>query len=60
MLFIRKNYKNKIDRKIFGNTGELMEYIFRNIDTLFNAGFDSAEIRLYRLHHEGDMEIENG
>lgn len=50
-----KDYKdNLIDRKLFDNEYDLLDFMVSNKDTLFNAGFKSAEIRLYRLYLEGD------
>lgn len=51
-----KDYKDGlIDRKLFNSVGDLLEFMLSNNDTyLFNAGFKSAEIRLYRLKLEGD------
>ena len=43
-----KNSDN-IDRKIFCTKDDLLKYLTKNIDTIFNAGFHSAEIKLNRV-----------
>ena len=43
-----KNSDN-IDRKIFCTKDDLLKYLTKNIDAIFNAGFHSAEIKLNRV-----------
>lgn len=48
-----KDYKDgNITRKIFKNEDDLLNYMLENKDTLFNAGFKSAEIRLFRIEEK--------
>lgn len=50
-----KDYKDRqIDRKLFNSVDKLLHFMLSNKDTLFNAGFNAADIRLYRLKLEGD------
>lgn len=52
-----KDYKSTvvdIDRRIFNSTEELLEYMQKQGDCLFNAGFKNAEIRLYRIEVDKD------
>lgn len=37
------------DRKIFHTKSDLLNYLIENENTLFNAGFHSAEIKLNRV-----------
>lgn len=39
----------KVDRKIFSTKKALLKYMEENINTIFNAGFHSSEIHLYRI-----------
>lgn len=51
-----KDYKENgmIDRRLYNSVGELFDYMYKNKETIFNAGFKDAEIRLYRLKLEGE------
>ena len=48
-----KDYKNgMVDRRLYNSVDELLNYMNKDKECLFNAGFHDAEIRLYRLHIE--------
>ena len=48
-----KDYKEgNITRKLFKSEDDLLNYMLENKDTLFNAGFKNAEIRLFRIAEE--------
>ena len=49
-----KDYKDKsnITRKLFNTSDELFNYLLKEGETNFNAGFHSAEIRLNRIKVE--------
>ena len=49
-----KDYKDKSDitRKLFNTLDELFNYLLKEGETNFNAGFYSAEIRLNRIKVE--------
>ena len=50
-----KDYKNgNTERKLFNSTEELLKYIQKEGECIFNAGFHSAEIRLYRIGVENE------
>lgn len=52
-----KYYKDdigNIDRKLFNTREELLRYMVKEGECLFNAGFHSAEIRLNRIEVEKD------
>ena len=55
-----KDYKNNniyggdIDRKLFNTAEELLKYMEKQGERIFNAGFHNAEIRLYRIEVEKD------
>lgn len=56
MYLLEKDYKdrNSIERKLFNSKEELFAYIEKNIETIFNAGWHSAEVRLNRIEVEGE------
>lgn len=49
-----KDYKDNsnIIRKLFNTSEELFNYLIKEEETNFNAGFHSAEIRLNRIEME--------
>lgn len=51
-----KDYKNNshITRKLFNTSKELFEYLLKEGEYNFNAGFHSAEIRLNRIEVENE------
>lgn len=45
-----KDWKDEnITRKLFKNEDDLLNYMLENKTTLFNAGLENAEIRLFRV-----------
>lgn len=53
-----KDYKQEgkevIDRLIFNSSKELFNYLQEEGEKVFNAGFTSAEIHLYRVEVKGE------
>lgn len=51
-----KDYKDRgnIDRRLFNSVEELLDYMQKEKETIFNAGFHSAEIRLNRIEVENE------
>lgn len=51
-----KHYKHDYDtttnRKLFNSVDDLLDYMKTDAECLFNGGFSSAEIRLYRIKVE--------
>lgn len=48
-----KDYKSgMVDRRLYNSVDELLDYMNKDKECLFNAGFKDAEIRLYRLKLE--------
>ena len=41
-----------ITRKLFKNEDDLLNYMLENKTTLFNAGYENAEIRLFRVEEK--------
>ena len=41
-----------VDRKLFATKEALLKYMQEHINTIFNAGFHSSEIHLYRIEEE--------
>ena len=54
-----KDYKNNniygnIERKLFNSVEELLKYMEKQDECIFNAGCHSAEVRLNRIEVEKD------
>ena len=54
-----KDYKDNniyghIERKLFNSVEELLKYMTKQGECIFNAGGHSAEVRLYRIEVEKD------
>lgn len=41
-----------VERKLFSTKDALLKYMQDNVNSLFNAGFHSAEIHLYRVEEQ--------
>ncbi len=51
-LYEKKYNKDNITRKIFKTSNDLFLYLIKQGESIFNNGFNSAEISLYRIEEE--------
>lgn len=48
--------KSYIERKLFNSSKDLFNYLQQKGETIFNAGFKSADIRLYRIEEDESIQ----